>query len=99
VAAPPELGDTAPMGVRTRGLDIAKNAKRQVADVAARRPGSEMVSLPGLFMNLTPPPEDTFPGRFYPRDRDAFAWRLRPVRIHSCGLRSANVAESQREVE
>jgi hypothetical protein len=25
-----------PMGVRTRGLDIAKNAKRQVADDAAR---------------------------------------------------------------
>jgi hypothetical protein len=24
------------MGVRTRGLDIAKNAKRQVADAAAR---------------------------------------------------------------
>jgi hypothetical protein len=28
--------DTAAMGVRTRGLDIATNAKRQVADAAAR---------------------------------------------------------------
>jgi hypothetical protein len=28
--------DTPPMGIRTRGLDIAINAKRQVADAAAR---------------------------------------------------------------
>jgi hypothetical protein len=36
MVALPDSGDTPTMGVRTRGLDIAINAKRQVADAAAR---------------------------------------------------------------
>ena len=36
MVALPDSGDTDAMGVRTRGLDIANNAKRQVADAAAR---------------------------------------------------------------
>ena len=41
--SPARLGRHWPMGVRTRGLDIATNAKRQVADAAARAEAKAVV--------------------------------------------------------
>ena len=38
-----DSADTAAMGVRTRGLDIVINAKRQVADAAARAEAKAVV--------------------------------------------------------
>jgi hypothetical protein len=39
----PDFGDTAAMGVRTRGLDIGTSAKRQVADDAAHAEAKAVV--------------------------------------------------------
>jgi hypothetical protein len=43
VAAPCDPGDSGRMGVRTRGLDIAVTAKRQVADASARAEAESVI--------------------------------------------------------